>query len=401
VETRPTSPSPPLPIAAARAAGLRYVSTTPLPPGFERRRSGKGFVYTTAEGTVVRDAGQLRRIRSLAIPPAWTDVWICPSPLGHIQALGRDARGRRQYRYHPRWRDVRDETKYGQLVAFGQRLPAIRRRVKADLAKPGMPFEKVLATVVELLDRTMIRVGNEEYAKANGSFGLTTLRGRHVKVARGALEFRFRGKSGKEHRVRVDDRRLARIVKECQDLPGQELFRYIGEDGTPQSIDSADVNAYLRAIAGDDVSAKVFRTWAGTVRALTGMRQRAAEAATSGETSRGPTRSEVLAVIKEVAACLGNTPAVCRKGYIHPAVTEGFERGTLLSAIAALEGRAGARRRVAAGLSADERLALAFLAAAEKKRARAPSLVTALRRSVKRVARARRQPAVARRASQE
>ncbi|MEO6461717.1 MAG: DNA topoisomerase IB, partial [Candidatus Eisenbacteria bacterium] len=340
------------------------------------------FGYRSPDGKALRDAADLKRIRALAIPPAWTDVWICPSPLGHIQAFGRDARGRKQYRYHPRWRDVRDETKYGQLVEFGALLPAIRKRVQADLARTGMPREKVLAAVVDLLDKTMIRVGNEEYARTNQSFGLTTLRGRHVKVAAGTLEFRFRGKSGKEHRVRIVDRRLARIVKACQDLPGHELFQYVDGEGAAQSIGSADVNAYLREIAGADVSAKVFRTWAGTVRALAALRALQPEAADEegGAATKTATTRTLVGIVKEVAATLGNTPAVCRKCYIHPAVMETFQRGALQDALARIARRS---TRGSRGLDADERLTLAFLADWQRKQARAPSLVTALRRSVK------------------
>ena len=381
-------PAPPM--DAAKAAGLSYVAISPPPPGIRRLRHGKGFRYLTPEGATVRDAAALRRIRALAIPPAWTDVWICPSPLGHIQAFGRDARGRKQYRYHAKWRDVRDETKYGQLVAFGRRLPAIRRRVRADLARTGIPREKVLAVVVELLDRTMMRVGNEEYARANGSYGLTTLRGRHVRFPAGALELRFRGKSGKEHRVRVDDRRIVRVVKDLNELPGQELFQYVGDDGARQTIDSADVNAYLRDIAGDDVSAKVFRTWAGTVRALAAMRKLpAAKEADTPAPSATATKRTLVEIVKHVAGCLGNTPAVCRKGYIHPAVLDGFQKGTLPAALDAIATRAK-QRTGPRGLDADERLTLAFLADAQAAQARRPSLIVALRRSVVRAKRAAR-----------
>ncbi len=364
---------------AAKSVGLRYVTMSPLPPGIQRLRRGRSFGYRTPDGKAHRDSADLERIRSLAIPPAWTDVWICPAPLGHIQAVGRDARGRRQYRYHARWRDVRDETKYGQLVDFGTTLPAIRKRVQADLARPAMPREKVLAVVVDLLDRTMIRVGNEEYARTNKSFGLTTLKGRHVKFPPGGLEFRFRGKSGKEHRVRVVDRRLARIVKACQDLPGYDLFQYVDEAGEPQSIGSADVNGYLRDIAGDDVSAKVFRTWAGTVRTLAALRVLKPSADEEGATKTEATRT-LAEIVKEVAAQLGNTPAVCRECYIHPAVMESFQRGMLHETLAALARR---RARGSRGLDADERLTLAFLADWQRKQARAPSLVGTLRRSVK------------------
>jgi len=341
---------------AAKAAGLRYVTMSPLPPGIRRLRRGKGFRYLSPDGAALHARADLKRIRALAIPPAWTDVWISPSPLGHIQAVGRDARGRKQYRYHARWREVRDETKYGQLVAFAAMLPAIRRRVRADLKRPGLPREKVIAVVVQLLERTMMRIGNEEYARANQSFGLTTLRNRHVTFRGHALEFKFRGKSGKDHRVRVVDPRLVRIVKACQDIPGYELFQYIDEEGERQSVDSADVNAYLREISGADVSAKVFRTWAGTVRALAALR--ALEPGDGTEETKAETNRAVVEMVKGVASQLGNTPAICRKCYIHPDVIESFLNGEFRARIAALARR---RSRVA-GLDADERVAFAFLA---------------------------------------
>ncbi len=251
------------PVASAKEAGLRYVRDDR--PGIRRERHGIGFRYLDAEGNVVRSADVLERITALAIPPAWTDVWICPNPRGHLQATGRDARGRKQYRYHPRWRATRDETKFEHIIAFAQALPGIRARVEADLTQPGLPRTKVLAAVVRLLERTHIRVGNEEYARQNGSFGLTTLRNRHVKVSGQMVFFTFRGKAGVKHHVRISDRRLARVVKRCQDLPGQELFQYLDDDGTPRTIDSADVNAYLRETGGQEFTAKDFRTWAGTV----------------------------------------------------------------------------------------------------------------------------------------
>jgi DNA topoisomerase-1 len=387
VSELPVGPGPASPAEDARNAGLRYVSVSPLGKGIARKKSGKGFRYLDADGKTVRDQETLRRIRALAIPPAWTDVWICPSPLGHIQAVGRDARGRRQYRYHARWREVRDETKYGQLAAFGHALPAIRRRVRADLAKAGMPREKVIATIVELLDQTMMRVGNEEYARQNDSYGLTTLRSRHARFPAGVLELRFRGKSGKEHRVRVEDKRIARIVRTLQDLPGQELFQYPDEDGTLTSIDSTDVNAYLREIGGDDISAKVFRTWAGTVRALAALRAIVGAPAKEGEGE--PTKAEtartLVEVVKGVAANLGNTPAVARKGYIHPGVLESFQRGALGETLAAIAARKrGGHTR---GLDADERLTLAFLAEWQRRQKRASSVAAALERSLRRAAR--------------
>src|SRR5688572_8134152 len=251
------------PVESAKAAGLRYV--TEGSAWIQRRRVGKSFTYRDGQGRRVSDAEVLRRIRALAIPPAWADVWICPSAHGHIQAVGRDARARKQYRYHARWRQARDETKYNRMLAFAAALPRIRRRVDEDLQRPGLPRERVLATVVRLLETTLIRVGNEAYARENKSYGLTTMRSRHVDVTGATLTFNFRGKGGKEHTVDVKDPRLARVVKRCQDLPGHELFQYLDDDGGRQTIDSADVNAYLRAIAGEEFTAKDFRTWAGTV----------------------------------------------------------------------------------------------------------------------------------------
>ncbi len=259
------------PVESAQAAGLRYVSDTQ--PGIRRKRAGKGFVYVGTDGKTIRDAKELARIRSLAIPPAYTDVWICPSPNGHIQATGRDARGRKQYRYHPKWREVRDETKFGRMLAFSEALPKIRARLERDLSLPGLPREKVLATVVRLLECTCIRVGNDEYAKSNRSFGLTTLQDRHVEISGSNLRFEFRGKSGKMHKVDLNDRRLARIVQRCQDLPGEDLFQYLDDDGVRQTIGSGDVNDYIREISGQEFTAKDFRTWAGTLLADRGADQ--------------------------------------------------------------------------------------------------------------------------------
>jgi DNA topoisomerase-1 len=309
------------PAECARAAGLRYVGDGR--PGIRRVRSGKGFRYVDPDGKPVRDESTLARIRSLVIPPAWTDVWICPLPLGHLQATGRDARGRKQYRYHPRWRATRDENKYDRMLAFGRALPAIRARVDADLARQGLPREKVLATVVRLLERTLIRVGNEEYAEQNGSYGLTTLRNRHVQVVGETVYFAFRGKSGVRHRIDVRDRRLARVVKHCRDLPGQELFQYLEAEGTLRAVDSSDVNDYLRAAGGEEFSAKDFRTWAGTVLAAYTLRQQAAFG------SQTQAKKNVAFAIQTVARRLGNTPAVCRKCYVHPAVVEAYFEGSL------------------------------------------------------------------------
>jgi DNA topoisomerase-1 len=302
--------------ASARAAGLRYVSDAT--PGIRRKRAGRHFSYVAPDGAAVTDRDTVRRIKSLAIPPAWTDVWISPHANGHIQATGRDARGRKQYRYHPRWHDVRDETKYGRMVDFAEALPLLRERTDAHLAVAGLPREKVLATVVRLLEATLIRVGNEEYARNNNSFGLTTLRSEHVDIDGSHLRFEFCGKGGKAHSVGVRDRRLARIVKQCQELPGQELFQYVDEDGARQSIDSADVNAYLRETTGQDFTAKDFRTWIGTVLAAMALEE-TGPAASATEAKRN-----VIRAVERVAARLGNTVAVCRKCYVHPAVIDAY-----------------------------------------------------------------------------
>ena len=313
------------PVESAKAAGLRYVSDTA--PGIRRKRAGKHWSYVKPDGTPVRDPDELRRIKSLAIPPAWTDVWICPNPRGHIQATGRDAKGRKQYRYHPRWREVRDETKYGRMLAFGRALPGIRRRVEQDLALPALPRQKVLATVVRLLETTFIRVGNEEYARENSSFGLTTMREEHVDVSGSRVRFQFRGKGGKDWTIDVKDRKLAQIVKRCQALPGQTLFQYQDEQGQTQTIDSEDVNEYLREISGQDFTAKDFRTWAGTV--LAALALQAFEAFDS-ETQA---KKNVVRAIESVAERLGNTPAVCRRCYVHPAVIESYLDGTMLESL--------------------------------------------------------------------
>jgi DNA topoisomerase-1 len=303
-----------------KAAGLRHVSDQD--PGISRRRAGTGFSYRRPDGSQI-DETTLDRIRALAIPPAWTDVWICPSPRGHIQATGRDQKGRKQYRYHDRWRQVRDENKYDRLIAFGRALPKLRARVERDLKKRGLNRDRVLAAVVRLMEMTLIRVGNEEYAKQNKSFGLTTLRDRHARIHGAKAVFEFRGKSGKLHRTGIRDRRLARIVKACQDLPGQRLFQYIDDDGEQRSVESADVNAYLREAMGEDFSAKDFRTWAGTVSAARALAL-APECASAAEAKRN-----INTCVKAVAGLLGNTAAVCRKAYIHPAVMTAYEEGAL------------------------------------------------------------------------
>jgi DNA topoisomerase-1 len=338
--------------------GLRYVSDEM--PGFRRKRAGKGFTYIGTDGKRITDPAEVDRIRQLAIPPAWTDVWICPSPNGHILATGRDAKGRKQYRYHPRWREVRDAAKFERTVTFAEALPALRRKVRKDMAATGLEKEKVVATVVALLDRCFARVGNEEYAKANGSFGLTTLRNRHAKVKGSKVVLRFKGKAGKLHEVEVEDPRIAHIVKRCADIPGQELFQYIGEDGEARSIDSADVNDYLRDITGEEFSAKDFRTWAGTVRCCSELAE-AELGATDAERNR-----TVIAAVDAVAEALGNTRTVCRSCYIHPHVVDGYLDGTLRTAF---ERRSTMGASALRGLDADERFTLAFL----KSRARAGS----------------------------
>ena len=301
---------------AAEGAGLRYVSDDR--PGYTRKAKGEDFDWLDAEGKLIRDEQRLLRIKRLAIPPAWTDVWVSPSPNGHIQATGRDARGRKQYVYHERWREVRDENKYDRIISFGKALPKIRRRVSQDLKLPGLPREKVLATVVQLLERTFIRIGNEEYARENKSFGLTTMKDRHVEVKGAKLRFRFRGKSGREHEVDVTDRRIAKIISKLQDLPGQDLFQYLDDNGEVRDISSQDVNEYLRKITGEDFSAKDFRTWAGT--ALTAIALNAQE---KFETQK-QANANIKSAISAVAEILRNTPAICRKCYVHPAVLENY-----------------------------------------------------------------------------
>jgi DNA topoisomerase I len=313
------------PQEAAEEAGLRYVSDEQ--PGYTRKRKGKSFQYFDAEGKLIKDEPRLLRIRRLAIPPAYTDVWICPSPNGHIQATGRDDRGRKQYRYHERWRAVRDENKYDRMLIFGDALPKIRRRIRADIELSGLPRNKVLAAVVQLLERTFIRIGNEEYARENKSFGLTTMRNRHVQVKGSQLKFRFRGKSGIQHEVDMEDRRIARIVRKLQDLPGQELFQYLDADGEVREITSQDVNEYLREITGQDFTAKDFRTWAGTV--LAAMALNAQEAFSTKKEAK----SNVKYAISAVSKLLGNTPAICRKCYVHPAVLETYLDGNLIEGL--------------------------------------------------------------------
>jgi DNA topoisomerase-1 len=313
------------PPTAARAAGLRYVHDDR--PGIRREPSDSGFRYYSPKNELVEDEATLKRIKSLAIPPAWLDVWICPQANGHLQATGRDARGRKQYRYHPKWRSVRDEAKYERMINFGQALPLIRREVDRGLKLPGLPREKVLATIVYLLEATMMRVGNEEYARTNKSFGLTTLRNRHVKVDGSDVEFRFRGKSGVYHKIHVHDRRLARIIRSTRDLPGQELFQYIDEDGETRSVDSSDVNDYLRSITGEEYTAKDFRTWSGTVLAALALQE------FEKFDSETQAKKNVVRAIESVAQKLGNTPSVCRKCYVHPAVLDAYMEGAVIEAL--------------------------------------------------------------------
>ena len=316
------SPASADPAESAKTAGLRYV--TGGGPGIQRQRAGRAFVYVGPDGRTVRDTEDLRRIKSLAIPPAWRDVWICPDWRGHLQATGRDAKGRKQYRYHPRWRDVRDETKYDRLIAFGKALPRIRARTERDLSRPGLPREKILATVVRLLESTLIRVGNEAYARDNESFGLTTMRDRHAEVSGSTITFAFRGKSGIRHAIDLTDRRLARIVRQSRDLPGYELFQYLDGDGERRTIDAADVNGYLKEIAGEEFTAKDFRTWAGTVLAAQALQEFQAF------DSQAQAKRNVVGAIETVAKRLGNTKNVCRKCYIHPAVLTAYMDGSLM-----------------------------------------------------------------------
>lgn len=337
-------------VEAAEQAGLRY--TPDSIRGIRRERAGESFAYIAANGQRVTNEQKLRRIASLAIPPAWTDVWICPHANGHLQVTARDARGRKQYRYHARYRAVRDETKFDRMFAFSEVLPRARERVEADLSLPGLPRAKVLATVVWLLERTLIRVGNTEYARENESFGLTTLEDRHAKVRGSRVAFSFRGKSGKEHFVTFRDRRLARIVQRCQTLPGEQLFQYVGDDGNRQDVGSGDVNDYLRQIAGPGVTAKDFRTWAGTMLAAEALRE------------IGPARlvkdkkANIVRAVDRVAEHLGNTRAVCRKYYIHPTVIEAYGRGHVIDPP---EERRSSRRQPRRKLRASEIAVLQFI----------------------------------------
>jgi len=321
-DREPLAPTPPDPRESAQSAGLVYVSDEDK--GIRRERSGDGFRYFKPSGDALQDEAALERIRKLAIPPAWTEVWICPRANGHLQATGRDARGRKQYRYHPQFREVRESTKYEHMLEFARALPAIRATLAGHMAMRGLPREKVLATVVHLLETTLIRIGNDDYARANRSYGLTTLRNPHVKVEGSELRFQFQGKSGKSWRLQVKDRRIAKIVRACQDLPGQRLFQYQDEAGEVRDLSSADVNAYLKEITGADITAKDFRTWAGTVMAALALQE---FEALDTQASR---KKNLKQAIERVAARLGNTPTICRKCYIHPELLNAYAEGPLL-----------------------------------------------------------------------
>lgn len=339
------------PAESARAAGLRYVDDEE--PGITRRRRGKGFSYYDREGHLIRDPAEHRRLNALAIPPAWTDVWICPYPDGHLQATGRDDQKRKQFRYHPDWRAIRDEGKYARLIPFGRALPRMRRRTGADLGRPGLPREKVLAAVVRLLETALIRVGNAEYMRANDSYGLTTMRDRHVEFRGKTVRFEFRGKGGKHRSVDISDGRLARIVKQCRDIPGYDLFQYVDDEGNRQAVGSADVNEYLREISGADFTAKDFRTWAGTLYAVTSLLE------CGWCEDEKEAKSRVAESIKLVAERLGNTPAICRQCYIHPYVIEAYLKGTLADMLD--RGQDTKRRKKIGGLSEEESAVLALL----------------------------------------
>jgi DNA topoisomerase-1 len=341
----------PSPETAAKSAGLRYVSDAD--PGIARKRAGKGFAYHGPDGELIKERAVLARIKALAVPPAWTDVWICPHPKGHLQASGRDARQRKQYRYHAQWREVRDSAKYDRMLAFALALPKIRARVAADMARPGLSRERVLATIVRLLEITLIRVGNQEYARENKSYGLTTMRDRHVEFEGAKLVFEYRGKGGKMHRISLKDRRLARIVRSCQELPGQHLFQYIDDEGQRQPVESADVNAYLQEIAGEPFTAKDFRTWSGTVLASLALSE------FESFDTKAAAKRNITQAIEHVAAQLGNTVTVCRKSYIHPEIIEAYLDGSLLSF---LKGQVeDALRESLEGLRSEEAAVLAFL----------------------------------------
>jgi DNA topoisomerase-1 len=350
--------------------GLRHADDTR--PGYTRKALKEGFAYFDTEGARIDDADEIARINALAIPPAYVDVWICPDPRGHVQATGRDARGRKQYRYHGLWRDTRDADKFERLAAFGRALPKIRARVTRDLKLPGMPCDKVIAAIVQLLDSTLIRVGSVEYARDNQSYGLTTLRKKHLKIEAGRVRFRFRGKSGIEHDVAIDHARVKRIVLRCAELPGHDLFQYLADDGTRHTVGSADINDYLKRVSNADFTAKDYRTWAGSVYAFAALRKLLCESATEA-------RRQIVATVKDVAALLRNTPAVCRRCYIHPAVIAAFEADEL-------QGLADCRPR--RGLRVDEAAFASLLASTAKQAARQAANDARRRRQAARPARA-------------
>jgi DNA topoisomerase I len=307
---------------AAESAGLTYVSDTES--GIRRRKAGKGLRYLTPSGSRVTDQATLNRIKKLAIPPAWTDVWICRKANGHIQATGRDARNRKQYRYHPQFRAIRDSTKFDHMIAFAQSLPAIREKIAEHMRLPGLPREKILATVVHLLEGTLIRIGNDDYVRQNGSYGLTTLQDKHVKVDGSEIRFNFKGKSGRTWRLGMKDRRIAKVVRACQELPGQELFQYVDDNGEVRDVTSSDVNIYLREICGEDITAKDFRTWHGTVMAAMALQE------VQTFDTHAAAKKNIRAAIESVASRLGNTPTICRQCYIHPEVINTYVEGSLL-----------------------------------------------------------------------
>ncbi len=339
---------------AARAAHLHYVDDSR--PGYTRRLGPDGPVYLDPKGAAVTDDEVIARLKKLAIPPAYTDVWICADPRGHLQAVGRDARGRKQYRYHPDWRSVRDQAKYGKMLVFGEKLPGLRAQVQKDLALPGLPRRKVVATVVALLEKTMMRIGNDEYAKTNKSFGLTTLRNRHAKVKGSALVLDFRAKHGIQQHIELKDRRLAGIVSRLQDLRGQELFQYVDEEGTQHDISSHDVNEYLQEVTGEEITAKDFRTWAATNLAALALQE------FEQFDNQAAAKKNVLRAIEKVSKLLGNTPAICRKCYIHPRIFDGYLDGSLADALKdRAEAALSPEGRAHTDLSAEEVAVVAFL----------------------------------------
>lgn len=338
------------PELAAKVAGLRYVTDTM--PGITRHKRGAGFVYFDTDGKVLKTEAQLKRIRSLVIPPAWQDVWICPFENGHLQATGKDSKGRKQYRYHADWNRIRNETKFTKMILFAEKLPLIRDRLKKDLSLSGMVREKVLACIVQIMEQTMIRIGNDEYAEENNSFGLTTIQNKHAQVQGRRARFRFKGKSGKFHDVEIEDKRLAQIIRKCQDLPGQKLFGYEAEDGSYVDVSSNDVNDYLKEITSENITAKDFRTWGGTVEAAKTLQKM------GPHQTKKELKEFILKTVQRTAERLRNTPNVCKKYYIHPCVFEAFENGKLFQIHASCQ-RSKARK--IKGLFPEEVFALKVL----------------------------------------